>query len=192
MSAFVASYALLTTAFVPRGVMNLLAGMVYGTLLGVGLAVTASMLGAWLAFVLGATLFSGLLRAGAEHSRLWQAVDQVVHRRPILFTTLWHLSLVLPFSAINYYMGASRVRLRDFLCGKAIGVLPATFAYVYVGTLIPDVLLLASGELPDAAERTRLWIGAAGVTMTLVLVIWMGRAAHRTLRELSIKDEESV
>lgn len=188
MVGFGALYALLTVGLVPRAALNLLAGMVYGLVGGTVVAVLASMTGAWLAFVVGRTFLKELVRGAGDRSRVWRALDTVAQRHPIRLTTLWHFSLVLPFSFINYWMGGSEVRTRDFLVGKAIGVFPATAAYVWMGTLIPDVLSLASGELPAEAGGMRAWLLGGGVLMTVVLMVWLGRAAMRALEALAEAD----
>ncbi len=182
--AFTACYALGTVVFVPRAALNLLAGWLFGGVLGTALAVLASMVGSVIAFLIGRRLLPDAIDAALSRISPLRALDVVARRHPIRLTMLWHLSLVLPFALINYYMGAIRVRLVDFLIGKAIGVFPATTAYVLVGTLLPDLVAFAAGELPAEGARIQLVAATIGVAFTVGMVVWIGRASGRLLRQL--------
>ena len=71
---------------------------------------------------------------------------------------LLRLSPVVSYVLLNYVLGISRVRFRDYLLGS-IGMLPTVVAYVYAGKVAGDVASLAGGA---AAPRGPLWYVAAG------------------------------
>ncbi|MFT7621446.1 MAG: putative membrane protein YdjX (TVP38/TMEM64 family) [Myxococcota bacterium] len=182
--AFGGVYALGCVVFVPRAGLNLLAGWLFGGLLGTAVAVVASVIGSVIAFVIGRHVFFDTVEHALNHASPLRRLDVVARRHPIRLTLLWHLSLVLPFALINYYMGAIRVPLRDFLTGKIIGVIPATAAYVWIGTLVPDLIALVSGELPERGQQSQLFIAIGGVVVTLATLVWIGRTSGRALRQL--------
>lgn len=182
---FGAVYTVGTVVFVPRAALNVMAGAVFGLVSGTAVAMLGSMLGAWIAFALARTWLVDVAEAVVRRSRLAGALERVMQRYPIRLTTLWHLSLVLPFALLNWAMGAARVRTVDFLTGKAIGVLPATAAYVYLGTLVPSVVAALDGELTGDAAAVRLWTAGIGLAVTVLVMWWIGRVARAALRELT-------
>jgi len=45
---------------------------------------------------------------------------------------------VFPFALVNYGSAITAIPLRQYLAGTAVGILPATMAYVWVGDSIDD------------------------------------------------------
>ena len=82
---------------------------------------------------------------------------------------------------MNYALGLTRVRLRDYVLASWLGMLPATVLYVYLGSIVQDVARLVHGQLPSAGPwaRVLLWGGLAGV---VVLVLIVGRIARQALQ----------
>ncbi len=110
---------------VPLAALNLLVGTVYGITLGMYHR-AGQRVGAWLAFMVGCRFLRRLVQDARQRSLLWYGLAEVAPRQPIRLTTLWHFSLVMPFSIINHWMCGSEVRVWDFLLGKPLGALPAT------------------------------------------------------------------
>ena len=152
--AFVAGYALWSLLPVPKNVVTVLAGGLFGFLPGALLAWLGAMLGALAAFGiarwLGRDGVDALLRG-----RLRQ-VDATLHDRGLVAVLTVRLVPVLPFTVINYGAGVTGVTLGDYVLGTALGMLPGTLAYAAVG----------------ACGMTRPWVVwvAAGVLVVLVVV----------------------
>ena len=93
---------------------------------------------------------------------------------------LLRLSPVLPFSALNYALGLTRVSLRDYVLGSWIGMLPGTVLYVYLGSLVTSASELAGGGRPDAGPwgRVLYW---GGLAATLIVTVVVTRVAKRAL-----------
>ena len=64
---------------------------------------------------------------------------------------LLRLSPVFPFNLLNYALGLTRVRFVDYLVAS-IGMLPATFLYVYYGAAIGELARVAGGAVRQTAE----------------------------------------
>ncbi len=94
---------------------------------------------------------------------------------------LLRLQPVIPFNMLNYALGLTSIRWRDYALASWIGMLPATVLYVYLGSIMSDVSDLLRGR-PNSgvAGRVLLWGGLASM---VVLVWWLGRIAKRALRE---------
>jgi uncharacterized membrane protein YdjX (TVP38/TMEM64 family) len=76
-----------------------------------------------------------------------------------------------PFVMVNMVLGALRVRLRDFLLGSFIGLLPAT-----IGIFLLMDRLQAVWRSPDLKSYAAL----AGCVVALVLLsVWMRKKLRR-------------
>lgn len=133
---FVLVYALATLALFPATPLTAAAGLLYGPVVGV--------LVVWLGAVLGAT---GSFLAGRLLSR--QAVEQLaggrtdrlnafLATRGTVAVLLVRLIPVFPFALVNYGSAITTITLRQYLGGTAVGILPATIAYVWLGDSIED------------------------------------------------------
>ncbi|MEZ4268487.1 MAG: TVP38/TMEM64 family protein [Myxococcota bacterium] len=180
MVAYVGIYALATVFMVPGSLLTLLAGMVYGVGVGVALVVPASLIGATLAALLGRTLLRGWVEGKVAELPRVQALDRAIGREGFKMVALLRLSPVLPFTLLNYVLGITAVPLGTYVLASAVGMFPATVAYVYLGSLIPNVTrLIEGGASSGSTLRTVMLV--VGAIATLVLTIWLARVAQRAL-----------
>jgi uncharacterized membrane protein YdjX (TVP38/TMEM64 family) len=129
--AFVLVYAVLTVLPLPRNVLSAAAGLSFGLAQGVLLAVPGAVLGAAAGFGLARLLGrEAVERFGGP--RVARA-DALLARRGIAAVAVARLVPVLPFTAVSYAAGLTAVRIRDFIVGTAIGVVPGTVAYAALG-----------------------------------------------------------
>jgi uncharacterized membrane protein YdjX (TVP38/TMEM64 family) len=91
------------------------------------------------------------------------------------------LSPLFPYNLLNYGLGLTAVRLRDYILASWIGMLPATVLYVYVGSLARSLAAVTSGDL-DADWATRGLL-VVGFMTTVALTVLIARRATRTLRD---------
>ncbi len=129
---FVAAYALITLAPMPKNVLSAVAGLLFGLLGGSLLVWLAAMVGAVVAFGLGRLL--GRDAVERLTSTRVQRVDDLIARRGLLAVVAVRLVPVVPFTAINYTAGLTGVRLWEYAVGTAVGIIPGTVAYVALGT----------------------------------------------------------
>lgn len=129
--AFAGLYAVVTLTPLPKTVFTLAAGAVFGLAGGLPSVVAGALAGAVAAFFLGRMLGrEGVQRfTGARVDRL----DELLDRRGLVTVLAARLVPVVPFTAVNYVAGLTGLRLRDFVVGTVLGILPATTAYVTIG-----------------------------------------------------------
>ena len=123
---YAALYALATVLLLPGSVLTLGAGFVYGPIWGVLLASPASVLGATLAFLLGRFVARDWIRHRIATNPRFEAVDAAVGKGGFKIVLLLRLSPIFPFTLLNYALGLTRVRLRDYVLASFIGMLPGT------------------------------------------------------------------
>jgi uncharacterized membrane protein YdjX (TVP38/TMEM64 family) len=183
---YVVLYVVATVLVMPASVLTLGAGFVYGPVYGSLLVVVASNLAALAAFLLGRTTLRGRVARRLEGKPRFAAVDAAVARQGFKVVLLLRLSPVFPFNLLNYALGLTRVRTRDYVLASFLGMLPGTVLYVYLGSLVTSVAQLTRGQRPDAglSGQVLFWGGlAATVLVTVYLTRLARRALDATLKE---------
>jgi len=167
--AFLMAHIVVTVVPVPRTAFTLAAGLLFGPVLGVVIAVAASTMSAMLAMLL-------VRAAGWQLNRLVRhrsihTVDERLRERGWPAILSLRLIPAVPFSAINYAAGASAVRVLPYVLATLAGLLPGTAAVVILG----DAL---AGHPSPLLALVSLGIGTLGVT-GLVIEIRDYRQHHR-------------
>ncbi|MFQ6142667.1 TVP38/TMEM64 family protein [Streptomyces seoulensis] len=130
--AFALAYGLGTVAFLPRPLLNLAAGALFGSQFGLAAALAGTVLGAGVAFGLGRVLGQDALRP-LLRGRLLKAADGQLSRHGFRSMLAARLFPGVPFWAANYCAAVSRMSWPAFLLATALGSVPNTAAYVVAG-----------------------------------------------------------
>jgi uncharacterized membrane protein YdjX (TVP38/TMEM64 family) len=177
--AFVVIYATATAVALPGSILTIAGGAVFGFWGGALLNTIGANIGANLAFVLARSLGREGLASLSDRLIGWFArvfgrdrAERLIEARVAKmseataqygFFGLLVLRLVplVPFNALNFGSGFTKLRWRDYALATVIGILPGTLVY----TFFADALVLNSTEASQDA-RVRLWI-AAGLLLAL-------------------------
>jgi len=167
----------------PRTVFTLAAGLLFGPVLGIAIAVVASAASAVLALLL-------VRAAGWQLDRLVQhraidTVDERLRQRGWRAILSLRLIPVLPFSAINYAAGASAVRLAPYTWATLAGLLPGTAAVVILG----DAL---AGHPSPALFLASVCTGALGLTGLVFEIRHYGQQHHRVSQDTPQGEEPAA
>ncbi|MFJ2647760.1 TVP38/TMEM64 family protein [Streptomyces sp. NPDC087420] len=159
---FALAYGVCAVAFVPRPLLNLAAGALFGTALGLPAALAGTVLGAGLAFGLGRFLGQDALRP-LLRGRWMEAADGQLSRHGFRSMLAVRLFPGVPFAAANYCAAISRMGWIPFLLATGIGSIPNTAAYVVAGSRASSptspIFLVAMGfiVLTGAAATIVAW-----------------------------------
>ncbi|MGO9314999.1 MAG: TVP38/TMEM64 family protein [Syntrophobacteraceae bacterium] len=139
--AFIIVYAAGVCLFVPGTLLTALGAAIFGPYFGFLYVWVAAMLGSSLAFFIGRYLGRDFA-ASLIGDRL-RKYDEAIERNG--FATVLYLRLVyFPFTPLNFGMGLTRVRFRDYFSGTALGIIVGTFIFTFFVGTVRDVW--ASGE----------------------------------------------
>ena len=134
---FVAGFAALATAGVPRAALTVLGASTYGSLPGAGLAWMATMLAAAAGFGLGRVFGLRLTARVSGSTRFAQGLGG---------GGFWSVFMArvspVPFWMISCAAGAVGLRWAPYAAGTAIGVLPGLVAYALAGPALGQLLQL--------------------------------------------------
>jgi uncharacterized membrane protein YdjX (TVP38/TMEM64 family) len=146
----VVAAAMLSAAMVPRTALAAVGGLLFGPLVGTVYVLAGASLGALLAFGIGRWLGRDFLAV----RRRMAAVDRWLTTRGTLGVLTVRLLPVAPFGLVSYAFGTTGVRIRAFVAGTAVGMVPSTVVYANLG---------AQAQTPGTAAFA--WSAAAAVTM---------------------------
>jgi uncharacterized membrane protein YdjX (TVP38/TMEM64 family) len=109
-------------------------------------------------------------------------VDRALEKGGLKVVLLLRMSPVSPFSVLNYALGISRVRPRDYVLGSVLGTVPGTLLYVYIGSLLTD---LAQIFTTSAGASPKAIFLCAGLIATVAGFSIVTRLARQELRRLT-------
>ena len=168
-AVFVLGYAAATLAFVPGSILTMAAGAIFGLAKGTLLVFLGATLGATCSFLVARYLVRGAIeRRLADRPRL-RAIDKAVARQGLMIVFLLRLSPLFPYNLLNYALGLTRVRLRDYVLA-CFGMIPGTFLYVYYGKALGSLAAVAGGAAPEPPDWM-LAVFALGSVAPVVLAI---------------------
>jgi uncharacterized membrane protein YdjX (TVP38/TMEM64 family) len=133
-AALLIGMALATLAPVPRTALSVLCGVLAGFWGGLTLALASGVLGALAGFALARWLGRETVTrlAGPRLAR----ADALLARRGTLAVLSGRLIPITPFTLVSYAGGLSGIRLRSYLVGSTLGLVPGTVLHVTIGATV--------------------------------------------------------
>ncbi|OFJ52127.1 TVP38/TMEM64 family protein [Mycolicibacterium grossiae] len=158
---FFLAHVVVTTLPFPRTAFTLAAGLLFGPLLGVSIAVAASTISALVALLLVRAAGLRLDRL-VPHPRVAMVNARLAERG---WPTVLSMRLIpaVPFSVLNYAAGASAVRTLPYALASLGGLLPGTAAIVILG----DALTGNVSPLLFVVSSCTAALGVAGLVLEL-------------------------
>ena len=125
---FLAVHIAASLLFIPRTLLAVVAGLLFGMGWGIVWAASGSVAGAVAGFLVARYINSGLIDAG----RVGPIAAQI-ERGGWRAVAVLRLIPVIPHSVANYALGLTRLPLATYALGSLLGQLPMTIAYVDLG-----------------------------------------------------------
>lgn len=120
--------------FLPGTPLTLLAGALFGVVNGVVISLIGNILGATAAFLLGRFFLKSFVQEKilARYPSIKKYEERFFSQglKTVIFLRLVPL---FPFNALNYLLGVTHVKTKDYIIGTSIGIIPGTVAFVYFG-----------------------------------------------------------
>lgn len=178
---FIVVYVLAVVLLLPGSVITLGGGWLFGLGQGFLLVSLASTLGATLAFLLGRSFARDWVGARLATMPRFAALDQAIAERGAVVVFLTRLAPIFPFNLLNYALGLTQIRLRQYVLASWLGMMPGTLLYVYLGSIASDLSSLLQGDLPEFGGSN--WLFYVGLLATAVLTIVITRIATSALNK---------
>ena len=184
----VASFAVVPGA---ASATSIAAGVIYGTPLGVALVGSSCAVGAGVSFIIARyaarpivekIFLRGDENPGGSGSAVsaykFAALDQAVMRDGAQIVLLTRLSPLSPYVAMSFAFGLTAVDFAPYMAASAVGILPASTLYVYLG----DTGRRAAGSGTGAGtSKLEMAFYAFGLAVTALVTVRITRLANDAL-----------
>ena len=113
-----------------------------------------------------------------KYKEYYEKITRAVKSEGALYiTVLIRLSPVMPYTPASFILALVDVPIFDFLLGTAIGLIPSSAPYVYMGSIGSSA---SSGDEWDVQSIAMTLSGAAG---TLLLTYKVSKVVNRALND---------
>jgi uncharacterized membrane protein YdjX (TVP38/TMEM64 family) len=182
-----ATVVLAGLSLMPTHATSLVAGLLFGSVTGILVALGGTLGAALLGFVVVRRVVGERLLEQLAHSPRARAVhDDLLRRsgwRAASIIALVRLSPLMPFAATNLLMAALGVRAWVFVAGTLVGTAPRIVAVAIAGAGLAEL------DLSTARDARVAAIGLATTVVALAVIGWL---AKRALARVSAHGAASV
>ena len=182
-------YVLCTVLFIPGSAITIGSGTLFGLKTGFLVVLVGANLGALCSFLLARTFLREKVARWANGNPKFRSLDQAIGKQGFKMVLLTRLSPVFPFVLLNYFLGLTAVRTRAYVLANLIGMLPATFLFVYIGAAARDAI---AGQTDASADFYQQILKYVGLLATVAVVVIVTRIARKALREAEQVQEGSA
>lgn len=138
IAGFFLTYVTITGLSIPgAAIMTLIAGALFGLVIGIVVVSFASTIGATLAFLGSRYVLRDWVQS--KFGERLKAIDDGLAKDGAFYLFTLRLIPVFPFFVINLLMGLTRIRTWTFFWVSQLGMLAGTIVYVNAGTQISQV-----------------------------------------------------
>lgn len=169
---FVIVYAVSTVAALPGSALSIVAGAIFGPVLGVVTVIFAATLGAGLAFLVSRYFARSSIERWLEGNERFRRLDELTAKHGDIMVAITRLVPLFPFNLLNYGFGLTKVPFRTYIVWSFVCMLPGTILYVVGSAAVAEAL--REGKIP--------WILVLIVVMILGIIVVLGRQARKKLR----------
>ena len=170
---FIVVYAAATVAALPGSALSIVAGAIFGPVLGVITVIFAATLGASLAFLVSRYFARRSIEGWLESSEKFRKLDELTEKHGDIMVAITRLVPIFPFNLLNYGFGLTKVPFKTYVLWSFVCMLPGTILYVVGSAAVAEAL--REGKVP--------WILVAVVAMILGIIVVLGKQAKKRLRE---------
>lgn len=161
---FFVVYVLATSLSLPgASILSLLAGAIFGLLLGSVLVIFAATIGATVAFWLSRYLLGNTVQE--RYADKLKTINAGVEKDGAFYLLTLRLLPVFPFFIINVLMGLTPMRTITYVVTSFFGMLAGTIIYVNVGTQLANLESLSGILTP------KIW----GALILLTIFPWIAK-----------------
>ena len=172
---FFVVYVLVTSFSIPgASILSLLAGAIFGLLLGSILVIFAATIGATIAFWLARYLIGNTIQE--RYADKLKTINAGVEKDGAFYLLTLRLIPIFPFFVINVLMGLTPIRTITYVLTSFFGMLAGTVIYVNVGTQ------LANLESVGGILTPKIW----GAFILLAIFPWIAKFIIRTIKNRRI------
>jgi pyruvate/2-oxoglutarate dehydrogenase complex dihydrolipoamide dehydrogenase (E3) component/membrane protein YqaA with SNARE-associated domain len=137
---FIFFYILITVFFIPGSPFSILAGTIFGPIFGTLYIVLGAGIGSAITFLF--TRFFGrdlIEKKFANYLKKIKEQELSLKKNGFLAVLLLRLLPIIPYNVLNYILGLTKIRFKDYFLGTVIGIIPGSFIYAFFGDSLANL-----------------------------------------------------
>lgn len=170
---FVFLYTGAVVAAIPGSALTILAGGLFGAVVGVVVVSAGATLGASLCFLIARYFARDAMVQWLSRHERFRRLDELTERHGAIIVALTRLVPLFPFNLLNYGFGLTRVPFWTYVFWSWLCMLPATVLFVVGADAFTTGI--AEGRVP--------WALVGTVAAAAVLLAFLVRFARKKLQE---------
>ncbi|KAG6647657.1 hypothetical protein CIPAW_07G093200, partial [Carya illinoinensis] len=182
------AYIPLTVLVVPASVLSLGGGYLFGLPVGFAADSIGATLGATAAFILGRTIGRSYVTSKLKNYPKFQSVAIAIKGSGFKIVLLLRLVPLLPFNVLNYLLSVTPVHMGEYMLASWLGMMPITFALVYVGTTLKDLSDVTHGW--NEVSTIRLVFIVLGFGLSVIMLVCITKVAKASLDKALTENAE--
>ncbi|WDV46595.1 TVP38/TMEM64 family protein [Clostridiaceae bacterium M8S5] len=160
--AFILIYIITCIFMLPASVLTIVAGAVFGPIVGGILSLIGATLGATTSFVIAKYIAFDMVKEKLGDNKIYRRIDKGITSNGVSFLILTRLVPIFPFSLQNYAYGLTSISLKIYVTVSLICMAPGALIYSYMSGDI-----IANG----ISMNTALKFLIAGIILFLISLI---------------------
>lgn len=129
------------TIFIPSTSFMILAGILFGFKFGLLYTIIGGFISAMIVFFSSRSLGKSWVESVLKHKNLkyLEKYNGRLGRDGVLDLIILRAIPIMPFNILNFSMGVSKIKTRNYIIGTLVGLIPSNLFAVYLGTLITRI-----------------------------------------------------
>ncbi len=174
---FILIYILIVLLILPASWLSIAAGYLYGTYNGSLIVFISAFIGASLSFLIAKNLFSNKILKIINKFPKLSLLEKIIQKGGLKLIILTRLSPLFPFSILNYFYGLNNITYKDFSI-SLLCVLPGTFLYCSVGSLLNDLNNITNLKLTNNSFITLI-----SIVSTSLIIYFLSKYSNEIINE---------
>tara|TARA_Y100000589_G_scaffold328526_2_gene372843 strand:- start:465 stop:1058 length:594 start_codon:yes stop_codon:yes gene_type:complete len=172
-------YIVAIVFILPGSWLSLLAGFLYGPLLGTLIVFISAFLGASISFFLSKKLFYLRVQNIVKKFSKLSLLEKVINKGGLQLIILTRLSPLFPFSLLNYFYGINKISYKNFSI-SLFCILPGSYLYCSLGSFANNL-----SEINELKTNNNIIINVISILSTSLVVYFLAKYANEILNESS-------
>ncbi len=170
---FVLIYIVTTVLALPGSALTIMAGAIFGSVIGTAVVIVGATIGASLCFLISRYFARDLVLNMLSKNEKFQKLDHLTEKNGYIIVAITRLVPIFPFNLLNYGFGLTKVPFKVYVYWSALCMLPGTILYVVGADAISTAI----------REGTVPWSLLFIVALILAILVVIVKKAKASLKE---------
>ena len=117
-------------ASIPATPFGIIAGIMFGSTIGITLIIIGASLGSALTFLIARYFARDAVSQWMEHNTRFQRLDRLIETHGTIIVIITRLVPLFPFNILNYGFGLTKIPFKTYIIWSTIGMIPGTVIFV--------------------------------------------------------------